>query len=322
MVPFLENTVATSSVITILVISLERYHAICRPLQTHTAAWTVRRMLKICFAIWIVSLLACAPFLEITVHKKSSFLDGTPILVCRTYIRTIWQKTYIYVLYVFTFLLPMITFAMFYALIARRLLNSTNKRQQNRCGVNLLIHTHYCRPRRHLSSECTSSRDDASSQLHAFSKRRQGAVIVLIVVALFFVFLMPMHVVRVVSVANPQLLINLGYEGYFNVVYFARVMFYLNSIVNPICYNALSTKFRQAFVTACDTRDSRMPNSRCSRERTSGVGQMESMSMLRRHEGARTNPHNDVERVVVVLDGNNIILDNLEHKTTKRGSSV
>lgn len=36
-------------------------------------------------------------------------------------------------------------------------------------------------------------------------------------------------------------------EHYYNVLYFCRVMLYLNSAVNPILYNLMSSKFRKGF---------------------------------------------------------------------------
>ncbi len=36
-------------------------------------------------------------------------------------------------------------------------------------------------------------------------------------------------------------------ETYFNVLYFSRLMFYINSAINPILYNIMSSKFRDGF---------------------------------------------------------------------------
>ena len=36
-------------------------------------------------------------------------------------------------------------------------------------------------------------------------------------------------------------------ETYYNLLYFARIMFYTNSAINPILYNIMSSKFREGF---------------------------------------------------------------------------
>jgi hypothetical protein len=42
----------------------------------------------------------------------------------------------------------------------------------------------------------------------------------------------------------------MGPETYYHVLNFCRVMFYLNSAINPILYNVMSSKFRTAFLKA------------------------------------------------------------------------
>lgn len=41
---------------------------------------------------------------------------------------------------------------------------------------------------------------------------------------------------------------SLGIDGYYILLYFCRVMLYLNSAINPILYNLMSSKFREGFV--------------------------------------------------------------------------
>merc|ERR1719471_1327324 len=36
-------------------------------------------------------------------------------------------------------------------------------------------------------------------------------------------------------------------EVYFNLLYFSRLMFYINSAINPILYNTMSSRFRERF---------------------------------------------------------------------------
>jgi hypothetical protein len=41
---------------------------------------------------------------------------------------------------------------------------------------------------------------------------------------------------------------SLGIDGYYILLYFCRVMLYLNSAINPILYNLMSSKFREGFI--------------------------------------------------------------------------
>lgn len=40
----------------------------------------------------------------------------------------------------------------------------------------------------------------------------------------------------------------LGVEKYYNILYFCRIMVYINSAINPILYNLMSSKFRTGFL--------------------------------------------------------------------------
>ena len=90
-----------------------------------------------------------------------------------------------------------------------------------------------------------SASEGGQSHLQA---RRQVVLMLFMVVVFFFVCLLPMQTVRLYLLwAKKKQIYSLGLEGYLNLLYFARVMLYVNSAINPICYNLVSTKFRGAF---------------------------------------------------------------------------
>lgn len=64
------------------------------------------------------------------------------------------------------------------------------------------------------------------------------------VVLSFFVCLLPFRLLTLISVEEEDL----SPEWFYFLVNFCRVMVYLNSAVNPILYNLLSSKFRQGFL--------------------------------------------------------------------------
>ena len=91
------------------------------------------------------------------------------------------------------------------------------------------------------------SMNDQTSQAN-LQARKQVVIMLFTVVVCFFICLLPMQTIRLYFVwATKERIKKLGLEGYLGILYFARVMLYVNSAINPICYNLVSTKFRDAF---------------------------------------------------------------------------
>lgn len=69
------------------------------------------------------------------------------------------------------------------------------------------------------------------------------------VVLSFFVCLLPFKALTLwIIVFPPETIMSLGLDGYYILLYFCRVMLYLNSAINPILYNLMSSKFREGFI--------------------------------------------------------------------------
>ena len=68
------------------------------------------------------------------------------------------------------------------------------------------------------------------------------------VVLFFFICLLPFRILSVYIILAPHSSVtDMGVELYYNILYFCRVMLYVNSAINPILYNVMSSKFREAF---------------------------------------------------------------------------
>ncbi|CAK9290318.1 unnamed protein product [Gordionus sp. m RMFG-2023] len=98
------------------------------------------------------------------------------------------------------------------------------------------------------------------SSKNASNQGRQQLIIMLIaVVFMFFICLLPFHGLGIWLIFVPHAkVIALGLEKYTNILCFTRIMYYLNSAINPILYNVISTKFRRAFyraLTSCCRKD-------------------------------------------------------------------
>lgn len=158
------------------------------------------------------------PMLRIVQYDYVKFYDGSTRPNCITPIETVWNKSFIIASSVLFFFVPLLLLVGLYTVIARQ----------------LLIDTY----------ELTHKKENP--QMRA---RRQVVIMLATVVVFFFLCLMPMRVLYLWIIAVPlDTIAWLGIEGYYNLVYFCRVMHYLNSSINPILYNMTSTKFRTAFM--------------------------------------------------------------------------
>ena len=79
-----------------------------------------------------------------------------------------------------------------------------------------------------------------------------------LVVLFFFLCLLPLRIFLLWILAAPyEDILALGMENYYNTLYFCRIMFYLNSAINPVLYNMTSARFRGAFMAVCSSRSNR-----------------------------------------------------------------
>jgi hypothetical protein len=81
------------------------------------------------------------------------------------------------------------------------------------------------------------------------------------VVLSFFVCLLPFRALTLWIIVAPQeAVFSLDIETYYNLLYFCRVMIYINSAINPILYNLMSSKFRDGFMRLCGLRSNTRPD--------------------------------------------------------------
>lgn len=118
------------------------------------------------------------------------------------------------------FILPLAILVVLYTIIARHLISSD--------GAMLMV-----RP----------SKPEQSQRA-----RKQVVFMLGAVVLSFFLCLLPFRILTLlVILVSEEHWKSFKMEHYYNVLYFCRVMLYLNSAVNPILYNLMSSKFRKGF---------------------------------------------------------------------------
>lgn len=118
------------------------------------------------------------------------------------------------------FVLPLIILIVLYGIIARRLISNKG----------LMMRLRPTKPELSLKA------------------RNQVVFMLGAVVLSFFLCLLPFRLLTLwIILDSEQSLYAIGIESYYKLLYFCRIMVYLNSAINPILYNLMSTKFRKGF---------------------------------------------------------------------------
>ncbi|CAL7935568.1 unnamed protein product [Xylocopa violacea] len=153
-------------------------------------------------------------------YEMEKGTDGTYIPTCNTVANTYWRIGFFVSMIIVFFVVPLFILVVLYTVIAR-----------------------------HLMTNPTISRGSSNNLL---KYRKQVMLMLGTVVFFFFLFLLPFRALTLWILAVPtKKIADLGVESYFSLLYFCRVMLYLNSAINPILYNLMSTKFREGFLRLC-----------------------------------------------------------------------
>ncbi|KAJ0170935.1 hypothetical protein K1T71_013707 [Dendrolimus kikuchii] len=242
-VPFVELTVTHASVLTILAISFERYYAICEPLRAGYVCTKTRATL-ICALVWFFAALFTSPILAIAEHHTVTKQDGSAYSQCLTQAVTFWQITFFITIIILLYALPLIILVVLYSIIAKNLITAASKVVMNKT-------------------------------VDPYNARARKQVILMLgtVVLCFFLCLMPYRALTLWIIISPsELYDDVSPEKWYNILYFSRVMLYINSAINPILYNLMSSKFRIGFcrVCICYNNSSEETNRRVQRTATNG----------------------------------------------------
>ncbi|GFS07307.1 orexin receptor type 2 [Elysia marginata] len=256
-VPFLENMSHHCSVLTLLVIGFERYHAICHPLKETTG----RRFLSVSLVVpvvWTVSIIVSLPFAIISNIEETTYYDNSIVDVCRTNMKSKLARAYIIFIFTVFLVLPLLLLTAMYTAIILTLAvntipgascngngNGASKRYSSTMSVNTVgsVGGQSASGRHHVGQDHEMVR-----HARVMSSRRQVVRMMVAVMALYFCCLMPMRCVQLWVVFGPEGDIEkLGFEGYLNLIYCVRILIMINSAGNPIIYGLLSSNFRSAF---------------------------------------------------------------------------
>lgn len=215
----MEHLVSLASVLTILVITYDRYRGVCYPLNLRCTL-TKLRVPTVVFIVWLLAAAASLPITFIAIFRDSEFFDGTPIKVCRMPINSVWKIAYILGIFIVFFIVILMILCVLIFRMCKK----------------LLWHAQFLENRAEQDSERT------------VTGRRRIVFMLIIVIVTFFLCLLPQRIVGIwVIFADHRALYSLGLEGYLNLITFPRVLMYISSASNPIIYNIMSAKFKSAF---------------------------------------------------------------------------
>lgn len=262
-IPYLQAVSVSVSVWTLVSISLERFFAIVRPLQSRR--WqTISHAYKVIAAVWAFSLIHMAPIalLSQLIPIKSAG---------RHKCRELWpsdksEKGFNLYLDSILLVIPLIIMVVVYALITRtlcmgiRLENRssalgvpmkviyTEKRGSQANGVHCVV--------ARTTTPATNGRPAPMIIRGSNPEKNQAAIVrvirmLFVVVIEFFVCWTPLYVVNTWSLYDPDALYEfLGSTG----VSVIHLLAYASSCSNPITYCFMHHKFRQGFLTAVGCR--------------------------------------------------------------------
>ena len=235
---------------------------------------------KIVASLLMIAIASAIPFSIISFTEEAIFYDGTKVEVCRTHIFLPWQRMYIIFTIVIFYGLPLVTLLLVYIVICHKMaLQSGNPQLKN------------------------NMQSSVSMRL-----RKQVILMLVIVTMLFFICLLPFKVLSIwVIYASKEEIQRLGLEGYLALLNFSRIMYYINSAVNPIVYNLVSTRFRSYFKysVTCGRIPAPSAFSRTSTFSVSGHSRMSSRkgsrTMMTYYEGNESSGYMELKQTNGIL---------------------
>ncbi|KAJ6635692.1 Thyrotropin-releasing hormone receptor [Pseudolycoriella hygida] len=158
------------------------------------------------------------PILTIAQYGYEEYVDGSRVAVCLTSVESFWSIFFFVGSISLFFILPFVILLVLYTVIAKHLMDNPG------------ITSH-------------------GNRSNVLKYRKQVIFMLGAVVLSFFVCLLPFRALTLWIIIVPsETILSLGIDGYYSLLYFCRIMLYLNSAMNPILYNLMSSKFRDGFL--------------------------------------------------------------------------
>ena len=167
----------------------------------------------------------------------AEYKDDPVSPTCTTDVDPPWTKAFFLTIISIFFWLPLCVLVLLYAIIASHL--TANVAVTKHAG-SMVQSGHTA----HTSASGQAPQPAGQCEPPAVTRGRRQIVIMLgTVVLFFFACLLPFKVLTMWVVISPyEIFDHINLELYFNLLYFCRLMFYINSAINPILYNTMSSR--------------------------------------------------------------------------------
>uniref|UniRef100_A0A8C7YTD8 Gastrin/cholecystokinin type B receptor n=1 Tax=Oryzias sinensis TaxID=183150 RepID=A0A8C7YTD8_9TELE len=295
-VTYLMGVSVSISTFSLVAIAIERYSAICNPLQSR--AWQTRsHAYRVIAATWVISLLIMVPYPFFSALKSFPKTNGTMGHMCRLDWPSQQAEQTWYVLLLFTlFFVPGVVMITAYGLISRELYRgiqfelSQNKEttgQKNGmmgsnddddgCYIQVSKKPSFAVELPTLSAtssaiQAKTERARSNTSEAKLQAKRRVIRMLMVIVALFFVCWMPLYSVNTWKAFDDKSA-SKTLSG--APISFIHLLSYTSACVNPIIYCFMNTRFRKAllstFACCCRNRLCRLCWWRRRREGEDGI---------------------------------------------------
>lgn len=203
------------STLLFLLIGVERYTVLCHPLKS-LGWWTSKKVCLLLILVFVVTLAVCIPYGMTGVYEEIfNTRENTTETECFLNLDDQWLRQYETVVNVIFFFLPIPVLLFLYGNIVIALKAKVAQRNNPRSAAS--------------------------------RSRSQAARMLVVVLTLFIICLLPFKVYILILLYDPAALDSMGEKQLFILVWFTRLMSYVNHASNPVVYFLMAGSFREAF---------------------------------------------------------------------------
>ncbi|RWS02077.1 uncharacterized protein B4U79_07517, partial [Dinothrombium tinctorium] len=256
---FVQSLSYTTSILTLVMISIERYLVIVFPLHAKNMLHK-RKLMYALIAIWLCSILCCSPRLWMFGTVTVPTGPEEEVVACIIKYHLYNPKIYHIVNFIALFLVPITVMTVIYSIVYCRLNDSEKSfKRLSRSGTSSTIRSKIEVDNEStqipLSARKTDSRNKdpesnkrncvrlAKSGELSIEKRRKLTILLIAIVVGFFICNFPLHCRKLIQDWYPN------YDGTTDAAIIATIatnlLLFFNSGLNPLLYALLSQNFRE-----------------------------------------------------------------------------
>ena len=260
---FIENCMSLASILTIFMISLERFYVICQPLKVKQIMTHSHTLIVIAF-IWLISIIINLPFVFMAEYKLTLFFDNNKYeYKCSSVAGSEWMVVYsVSVTFLVFVIVGLVLFWMFHKIsvslkLSTKAFLAPNSNQQSKKSINsqkkvenelIPLKGNELNSKRITNSlnsslKCSLNKHESTllninSDLQKYIKpRRQLIKMLMCVIIVFYICFFPLKIWVLILMffgSRPWFLGVIKFNHYMYINITCRILFYANSSLNPV----------------------------------------------------------------------------------------